>query len=436
MMRDLLKDDPETLLAQLPGDAAARTRRREALASFQRAGFPTRRQENWRYTDLKPIETGEFALAQHPPTKDAISRIRQLLRRSAVDLGGSRIVFVDGFHAAELSAPSESAGLEVRNLETCWDALEARKRPASRSQEHPLAALNAAFVQQGVWIRVAAGARIEAPVHLVFSGSAAARAPQPRVVVDLAAGAELTVVEHFLDAEESTGWINVVTELSQDADSKLTLYRLQEHSAGYLHTGLIEGDVSRDAALTVGTVDLGGRLVRTDTDVSLSSPGASVTLFGLFLASNGQHVDNHTRIDHVAPSTRSDEAFRGIVGERGRGVFNGKVVVEPGAQRVDAKQTSDNLLLSERAEIDTKPELEIYADDVKCSHGATVGEIDAEQLFYLRSRGIEQNTARGLLTFAFANKIVGRLAPAELRERVTMRVAGQLPDHELWGALT
>ena len=164
-------------------------------------------------------------------------------------------------------------------------------------------------------------------------------------------------------------------------------------------------------------------------------PGCACDVSGVFIAAQGQHVDNHTRIDHIAPHTTSDEAFRGIVGERGRGVFNGKVVVHRGAQGTDARQSSDNLLLSERSEVDTKPELEIYTDDVKCAHGATVGELDAGQLFYLRSRGIDEETARGLLVFAFANELLRRIDVPQLRDRVVSAVAGNLPDYRNWGGL-
>jgi Fe-S cluster assembly protein SufD len=178
--------------------------------------------------------------------------------------------------------------------------------------------------------------------------------------------------------------------------------------------------------LTVGYVDLGGRLIRNDVAVRLRERGASAEIFGVFLAAHGQHVDEHTRIDHLAPETRSEETFRGIIGRRGRGVFNGKVVVHRDAQRIDARQSSDNLLLGDQAEIDTKPELEIYADDVKCSHGSTVGELDEQQLFYLRSRGVAEGQARELLTQAFAASVLERIDPASIREHAASRVAARL----------
>ncbi|SVA39322.1 uncharacterized protein METZ01_LOCUS92176, partial [marine metagenome] len=175
------------------------------------------------------------------------------------------------------------------------------------------------------------------------------------------------------------------------------------------------------------------RLTRNDVHVDLDGAGAKTELFGVFLAADGQHIDNHTRIDHRAPETKSIETFRGIIGDRGRGVFNGKVVVHPDAQKVDAQQKNDNLLLSEKAEIDTKPELEIYADEVKCSHGATVGDLDAEQLFYMKSRGIKESAARGILIFAFANEILKLIGLPKLRERAILGVSDHLPSHDRLG---
>ena len=192
------------------------------------------------------------------------------------------------------------------------------------------------------------------------------------------------------------------------------------------HTSLLSAELATSAELAAGYFDLGGRLVRNDIAIALRGAGARADLFGLLLAGKGQHVDDHTLIRHAAGATVSSESFRGIIGERGRGVFNGKVVVEPGCQRIDARQSNDNLLLGEHAEIDTKPELEIYANDVKCSHGSTVGELDLEQLFYLRARGLSDADARSLLTTAFAATIVEQIADADLRDRTLAHVTARL----------
>jgi len=280
-------------------------------------------------------------------------------------------------------------------------------------------------------VTVPTDAAAPAPLHVVLAASGAPKlAAQPRILIELAPGAKLTAVVHLVDAPGAAGWVNAVLEIAQAERSELALYSLQEHGGAQLHTSLVGAELGADALLTAAFLDAGGKLVRRDVDVKLAERGARADLFGIALAFDGQHVDNHLRIDHAAPETFSEENFRAIVGRKGRGVFNGKVVVHRDAQNVDAKQRSDNLLLSELAEIDTKPELEIYADNVKCSHGATVGELDAEQLFYLRSRGVDEEAARGLLTFAFANAIVERIALPELRSLVARRVGARLPGHE------
>jgi Fe-S cluster assembly protein SufD len=288
--------------------------------------------------------------------------------------------------------------------------------------------LNTAFVRQGALIEIAAATHVTAPLHLLFVGSGRG-APQPRVVIKLAANASAVVVQHFVDTERAvSGWLNLVTDAVLAADSRLTFYRLQAHGAGQFHTSLLRARLGRDARLTAGQVDHGGKLVRSDIDVTLAESGAHAELFGVVLAGGEQHIDNHVRVDHIAPRTTSVETFRAIAGDRAHAVFSGKVVVRPNAQQIDARKNSDNLLLSNKAEIDTKPELEIYADDVKCSHGATVGELDEDHLFYLRARGIGAEEARSLLTFAFAQTILERIDLPELRERAGRAISRQLPN--------
>lgn len=421
----------DTARARLPGSDASERLRRDALTAFSTAGFPTRREEAWKYTDLKPLTESDFEIVPAAPGEAEREQARALIERSALPGSGARLVFIDAHHIPELSSTDGSGGFEIAALADAWQAFERSAQPRSTFDGHPLALLNTAFTQQGAWIHVPAGVRVTEPVHLVFAGSGASRlAPQPRVVIELEADAELTVVQHYLDAGDAAGWVNAVTQITQAASSRLNFYRLQEHGRRQFHTELLTADIAADAELSLACIDVGGCLVRNDIDVRLREPGACAELFGLFIAGDGQHIDNHTRIDHIAPATRSDEAFRGIAAGDGRGVFNGKVIVRQDAQRIDARQSSDNLLLGERAEIDTKPELEIYADDVKCSHGATVGELDETQLHYLRCRGLGEQAARALLTFAFANSVLERIRSPELREPVASRIMASLPGHE------
>ena len=420
-------------LDRLAGPDGSRAVRREAMAAFARRGFPTRRDEDWKYTDLKPIIMGQF----DPLSRSAGESHRRLALDRLPDLeiapDAPQLVFLDGRRLANEDSPGLPAGVEIPDRRTAWRRIRAIQNEG-QFRDYPLTAINTAFSPDCTLIRVDANVEVSRPLHLVYLGGAAADgAAQARLLIDLGANSRLCVVQHF--AARDGGWTNSVTQATGEPGSRLTLHRLQEHADEHFHTELLDVALARDASARLGYVDLGGRLVRNDLRVRLTEPGASCDISGVFLAARGQHVDNHTRIDHIAPHTASDEAFRGIVGERGRGVFNGKVVVHAGANGTDARQSSDNLLLSERGEVDTKPELEIYNDDVKCAHGATVGELDATQLFYLRSRGIDEDTARGLLIFAFANALLRRIEIPELRERVATAVAGHLPDHEHWEGL-
>ena len=420
-------------LDRLAASDGSRTARRQAMAAFNRRGFPTRRDEDWKYTDLRPMLKGRFDALPGTAGQDR--------RRSSLDrLAGLRLapdvpqlVFLDGRRLANGHSPGLPRGVAVADGRTAWRRLRSIQTEGL-FREYPLTAINTALSPECTLIRVDANIDVPQPLHLVHLGGAEANsAAQARLLIDLGANSRLCVVQHF--AARDGGWTNSVTQATQEPGAELKLYRLQEHASDHFHTEFLDVALARDASAKLGYIDLGGRLVRNDLRVRLAEPGASCDISGVFLAVDGQHVDNHTRIDHIAPHTTSDEAFRGIVGERGRGVFNGKVVVHTGARGTDARQSSDNLLLSERGEIDTKPELEIYNDDVKCAHGATVGELDAEQLFYLRSRGMDEETARGLLVFAFANDLLRRIEVPELRQKVVTAVAGHLPDHKHWGGL-
>jgi Fe-S cluster assembly protein SufD len=408
----------------LPGAGPTWPRRRAALAELAAAGWPQRRRERWRYTDLEPLAEAGFDVAAAAPGETELHAAATLL----APLTGTapRLVFVDGHFSRPLSS-SLPSGIDALDLDAEWSEFDSRWAGNIVTAEHPLAALNTAFGQRGLWVRVQAGVQLVHPVHVVHIGSNRLKlAAQPRVVLEIGEGARVTMIEHIVDAGVGSGWLNAVTQIRQGARSALDLYRLQQHGERQAHTSLLAAEVAADAELRVGYIDLGGQLVRNDVDVVLRERGARVELFGLFVAGAGQHLDNHTTIVHAAPETRSDEAFRGIIGDRGRGVFNGKVVVRPNAQRIDARQSNDNLLLGAHAEIDTKPELEIYADDVKCSHGATVGELDPDELFYLRARGIDTDDARQMLTTAFAASVLERVQNEPWRTRLLDLVTARL----------
>jgi len=417
---------PLTAGVGVPGPEPTRPARLHALASLGAAGWPTRRRESWRYTDLEPLAAAKFELIPGAIDRDTVAAARGVLADASLGDAARQLVLLDGERVQDLGA-SSLADVEITSPEAHWDEFVAAFAKPIGAAEYPLAALNTAFSRGGLWLRVRAGVVVRAPIHLVLVGSARRIAAQPRIVIELEPGAQATFVQHFVDcAAHSQGWSNGVTHLKQGAGSRLVFHRLQRHASGVAHTSLLSAELEESAELVVGYFDLGGRLVRNDIAIELRGARARADLFGLLLAGKDQHVDDHTLIRHAAGETVSSESVRGIIGERGRGVFNGKVIVERGCQRIDARQSNDNLLLGEHAEIDTKPELEIYANDVKCSHGSTVGELDAEQLFYLRARGLSDVEARSLLTTAFAATIVEQVADADLRASTLAHVTARL----------
>ena len=244
-----------------------------------------------------------------------------------------------------------------------------------------------------------------------------------------------SIIESYIGLTDADNFTNTVTHITAEDGAAIEHYKVQEESSSSYHIGHLKAQLHRDSNVQAYSVSIGARLARHDMQFDLLAPGATAGLYGLFMGAKRQHVDHHTRVDHLMPNTRSDENFRGILDGHAHGVFNGKVVVHQDAQKTDARQSNKNLLLSDTAEVDTKPELEIYADDVQCAHGATVGQLDDNAMFYLLSRGMDRDTARGLLIYAFAAEIINRIKFAPLRERLTEKIMGHLPAAERLEAL-
>lgn len=420
----------------LPGQSTIAGLREAAFERFSASGLPGRNHENWRYTDLGRIRDAGYALRGGESRDEQTELVRRELAGSRLLADSPQMIFVDGIFSAELSEPVDNLGYQVAPINEQWDEIAPALEPGDGMEGHPLALLNTAFTEHGLLVQVPDDQQVEQPLTIVFAGSGeSAIAYQPRVLVRLGERSTLTIVLHYFDCADAESWTNVVTQINQASNSMLRLYELQEHRRKQAHTELLQVDLGRDAQFEGGFIDVGGQLTRRDLDIRLIETGASASLSGVFLALDGNHVDNHISVDHIAAESRSRELFRGIAGGGGRGVFNGKVLVRPNAQRIAAHQRNDNLLLDATAEIDTKPELEIYADDVKCSHGATVGELDEQHLFYLQSRGIDAQAARALLTFAFANNVLDEIDNETLRRALSVRVAERLPAHERWEQL-
>ncbi|WNK19195.1 Fe-S cluster assembly protein SufD [Halomonas piscis] len=404
-------------------------RRQAGAARFEAVGFPTRRDEEWKYTNVRDIARGNFALTD----SDAFSPANAAALTLPVE--AHRLTFVDGVYAPALSDLQDLPnGVQVLPLSQALEENhEAVGGPLGRLtgvEFSAFTALNTAFMEEGAVIRLADGCVVEKPILLQFL-SRENEAPtmcHPRVLVEAAGRSEATVIEHHTGDAGAKNFTNLVAELFLGRGAIFTHYKLQEAPLGDYHIASIHVEQARDSRYVSHNMDLGGALVRNDLISDLNGKGAEATFNGLFFGQGRQHVDNHTKVNHNAPLTFSNENYKGVLDDRAHGVFNGRVYVHRDSQQIEGYQSNQNLLLSDRAHIDAKPELEIYADDVKCSHGTTTGQLDEEAIFALRTRGLDEQTARGLLTLAFAGEVLEEVALDAIAQRVELTVAGKLPD--------
>jgi Fe-S cluster assembly protein SufD len=391
-----------------------------AWSGFEARGLPGRRDEDWKYTRLSALE--RFA-------PKAPLELAQLPTIAPTD--GALLVFAGGRLVPQWSRLPVTPGVEVSSLAAVLaaggdgDALRSRLRPAD--PERPCAALNQALFEDGLWLRLAPGAQIAEPLHVVHVGGVTQSSAHLRLLIELGEHSEALVVEHYLGAGTDAYHVNVLAQAMLAPGARLRHVTLLTEGPAAIHIGDFRVRVGRDARFESHALAAGGGLLRQDIDVYLYEPGGECSLRGLYTAGSGEHVDFHTRIEHIAPHCRSEEVYKGLVGGTGRAVFNGRVHVHPGADKTDSAMTCANLLLSSRAEVDAKPELEIYADDVKCSHGATVGQLDEAQVFYLRARGIAEAAARELLMTAFARDALAGL-DARLQGAVAGLIDARLPQ--------
>jgi Fe-S cluster assembly protein SufD len=398
--------------------ASVRAFRRAAFDRFAALGFPTPKNEDWHYTSVASIADQEFALLS--------SRTGDVGRDDLAPFDfGARdwhtIAFVNGRFAPELSDLKKLPdGVEVTDLATAWATGDVADRLGSVAshQSHAFTALNAAFAQDGAVVRIARNVEVARPIHLLFvTDAAAARAmTHPRNLIIVERNATATVIETYASATDSIYFTNAVTEVTLGDGASLRHYKMQREAPRAYHVGTIEVEQRRDSHYVSFSLATGAELSRTNVYTTLDGEGSGATLNGLYMLDGEQHCDHQTQIIHAQPNTFSRELYKGILDGRSHGVFNGKVYVRPIAQKTDGKQTNNTLLLSETAHVDTKPQLEIFADDVKCTHGATVGQIDQAALFYLKSRGIANQLARRLLTYAFAADVLETLEVDAVRE--------------------
>ena len=410
----------DALRPVLKGDA---TRRSAAFARFAELGFPDPREEAWKYTNLRRLESRRFAPAGREQALAATPTLPP-------DLGDRRVVLVNGHLRDDLSRLAAlPRGVTVRTLaQAHGDGLAATvlRWPQGGGTER-FAALNAALSPDPLYVEVEAGVHCVEVLHLVLVATGpTATMSYPRVSLKLGAGSTLRVVVHHVGDGEVEHFVSSVLDADLADAATLHVYRVQAAGTKAFHIERCDATVRAGARLAVRDAQLGAALARLDLNVSLAGRAAEAELTGLFIADGARHLDTHVHVDHRAIETRSVQDYRGVAAIRGRAVFNGKTVVHEGAQKSNARQSSRNLLLTTGAEIDTKPELEIYADDVQCSHGATTGRLDPAALFYLRSRGLAESEARSALTRAFAGAVLSRFDHAPVAALVHDELDGRL----------
>jgi len=400
--------------------------RATARARMMERGLPESTEEDWRYTNLASYTKRWGKHLAEPVEVVDPETAENRLPAAAITASGIEVHVVDGLLRSR--PVSNAAGLSVQSLRQLAPALQARAeklliKPDTTTPDR-LVDLNTALLEDAILIATEPGSSVPAPVHVRLQGEASRKVGQPRLLVDLAPNSSLTLI---LDHSGTGGMlVNAVSQLNVGPGGQLNLIRLQRLPDDGMLLETTELELAEAAVLTVTSIDLGGQLSRQALTVTLAGARADATINGVFLADGQRHIANQTRLLHQAPATTSHEVFRGIADGHGRGVFNGKIVVLPGAAGSNAALTNRNLLLTPTAEIDTKPELEIYVDDVRCSHGATTGQLDASALFYLRSRGIDAAVARQVLTTAFLREGLGGVAIPDLRLQLDSAIQERL----------
>jgi Fe-S cluster assembly protein SufD len=414
------------------GEPAWVERLREgAFARFEELGFPTTDEEDWKYTNVAPIaRAGLMPASAAAATRLESEAVEPFVSAEAMR---SRLVFVDGLFRPELSslealpeglvAEDLSAALEGEHAEVVWEHLGRLSGEGSDA----FSALNTAFLGGGAFIHVPKGVESGAPLQLLFVSTAGAEAATfPRVLVVAERDSRLDLIETYASGGGATYLTNAVVEVFVGEGASVTHYKVQDEGGAAFHVASTRAELSRSASYDLTTVTLGAQLSRHNIEVLLESEGAECRVDGLYIVGTGQHTDTHSLIDHRVPNCASRQSYKGILDGRSRAVFNGRVFVREDARGTDAEQSNKNLLLSREARVDTKPQLEIYNDDVKCSHGATVGQLDEEELFYLASRGLHSDLARNLLTYGFAEEIVERIKYESIRAQLDGAILNRL----------
>jgi Fe-S cluster assembly protein SufD len=407
--------------------------RERAMESFLRTGFPTIDQEEWKYTNLATLAKSAFKPVIDADATAEITRA-DLSEFSYPEAVNSQLVLVNGILRSELSSlPHLSEVVAIDLADAIRDeryektVREYLARDADYSV-NGLTALNTALISSGAFILVPRNVKVEVPLHLlcVAAPQDGLAANFPRVLVVLEENSSATIIESYEGFGEGEYFTNAVVEVVLQDGARLEHYRVQRESDKSYHVATTTADLGRASSYDATSINLGGRISRDNLNVQMDHEGAECWLDGLYIAGSDQHIDTHSMIDHRQPHCTSRQLYKGILEGNGRAVFNGKVFVRPGAQQTDAMQTNKNLLLSPNARVDTKPQLEIYADDVKCAHGAAVGQIDEEQLFYLETRGLHPELGQNLLTYGFAEEVISKIKIESIKDQLDEVVLNRL----------
>ena len=404
--------------------------RQRAIARFGELGFPTKKLEEWRFTSVLPITETTFELA-----KSGLSDVsRAQLSRFTFDTTPfNQLVFINGQYAPQFSLlESLPSGVNAGGLGEAVDQnpelVDQYLTRLEPYQNEAFTALNTAFLFDGAFLRIPANVIVEQPIHLLFVTTAheAGTVHYPRVLILAGENSQACVLESYVGLHETQYFTNAVTEIIVGPNAAIDHYKLLQESLKAFHVARMHVSLDRASSFSSHAITLGGALVRNDVYALLDGEGVDCTLNGFYLANGRRLIDNHTTINHAKPNCSSHELYKGILDDEGHGVFNGKIVVQLNAQKTDAKQTNQSLLLSETALINTKPQLEILADDVKCTHGATVGQLDKDAMFYLRTRGLSYTQARSMLIHAFASDILHRIKLKPVQAQLEHVLLGQL----------
>ena len=409
--------------------------RKAGIARFAELGFPTLKHEDWRFTNVTPIAKLPFKpvldATASGPTRDALAQF------PFAKLPGTRLVFVNGHFAADLStAPAQQNGIKVGNLAAALTndsaLIEKHLGRYVRTEDNAFAALNNTFFHDGGFVYVPAGQSIEEPVQFLFINTSkdAGATTHPRNLIVVERDAKATVIESYVSLASAPTFTNAVTEFALGDNAIVEHCKFQDESTEAYHLAALHSHLGHKVNFSSHSIATGARLSRNNLRTTLNGEHIEAILNGVYITNGDQLADHYMIVDHAKPNCASHEYFNGILAGKSKGVFHGRILVRPDAQKTDAKQTNKNLLLSDDASADTKPQLEIYADDVKCTHGATIGQLNDESIYYLRSRGIGLEKARRMLIHAFAGEIIDRVKHDALREELDALVWDRLEQQE------